>query len=166
MTAIEFNSQVTGLYKTLELFTRRFTNDHDEALDLVQETVLKAFKYRDKYTHNTNLKAWLFTIMRNTFINNYRKASKMKSTIDTDQELYYLSVEDKSNFATPDQKLQYKEIENSIKKVKKDFRVPFEMHVQGYKYNEIADKLGIPLGTVKTRIFYARKEIQKHLNVA
>lgn len=163
MTALEFNHQVTSLKNTLELFTRRFTTDKMESEDLVQDTVLKALTYRDKFKANTNLKGWLFTIMRNTFINNYRKAKRSKTTIDDTPELYYLNVEDTYTFNTPDGSFEYKDIMRSVNETKEDLLVPFRMHTEGFKYHEIAEELDIPIGTVKNRIFHARKEIQRKL---
>lgn len=163
MTAIEFNHRIASLKDTLELFTRRFTKDQEESEDLIQDTVLKALTYRDKFKQNTNLKGWLYTIMRNTFINNYRKAQRAKTTHDDTKELYYLNVADNHTFNSPDSSYEYKDIMNCMNGVKKDLLVPFKMHVDGYKYHEIAECLEIPIGTVKNRIFHARKEIQKKL---
>lgn len=163
MTAIEFNHRIASLKDTLELFTRRFTKDQEESEDLIQDTVLKALTYRDKFKQNTNLKGWLYTIMRNTFINNYRKAQRAKTTHDDTKELYYLNVADTHTFNSPDTSYEYDDILNCMNDVKSDLLVPFKMHVEGFKYHEIADTLEIPIGTVKNRIFHARKEIQKKL---
>ncbi len=163
MTAIEFNTRVGSMYGSLEQFTRKFTKDPDEAADLVQETMLKAFRYRQKFRHDTNLKAWLFTIMKNTFINNYRKLSRFTFHSESDDENYMVPVKDDSLDGAPEDKMQYDELLSLVRGIKAEFRIPFEMHYNGYKYNEIAEKLGIPLGTVKTRIFYARKELQSLL---
>lgn len=163
MTAIEFNHRVADLQDTLQLFTRRFVKTQEESEDLVQETMLKALTYRNKFKANTNLKGWLYTIMRNTFINNYRKKQRAKTSHDDTKELYYLNVADDHTFNTPDGSYQFKDIMNSISEVRDDLRVPFKMHVEGYKYQEIAEHLEIPIGTVKNRIFHARKEIQKKL---
>jgi len=163
MTAIEFNHRIAALHDTLHLFTRRFTKSQEESEDLVQETMLKALTYRDKFKANTNLKGWLYTIMRNTFINKYRKAQRAKTTHDDTKELYYLNVPDKHTFNNPDGSFEFKDIMDSVNEIKDDLRVPFKMHVEGYKYQEIAEHLEIPIGTVKNRIFHARKEIQKKL---
>ena len=163
MTAIEFNHRIASLKDTLELFTRRFTKDQEESEDLIQDTVLKALTYRDKFKQNTNLKGWLYTIMRNTFINNYRKAQRAKTTHDDTKELYYLNVADTHTFNSPDTSYEYDDILNCMNDVKSDLLVPFKMHIEGFKYHEIADTLEIPIGTVKNRIFHARKEIQKKL---
>lgn len=163
MTAIEFNHQIASLKDTLELFTKRFTNDQMESEDLIQDTVLKALTYRDKFKQNTNLKGWLYTIMRNTFINNYRKAQRSKTNYDNTKELYFLNVADNHTFTSPDTTYEYGDIEKAVNSIKSDLLTPFKMHTEGFKYHEIADHLEIPIGTVKNRIFHARKEIQKKL---
>ena len=161
MTALEFNSRLSNMYGSLELFTKKFTRDPDEAADLIQETLFKAFKYKDKFKQDTNLKAWLFTIMKNTFINNYRKLSKRNFVVGNQDDSYPVSVADDSISASPEGLMSYDQLLDVVKKIKAEFRIPFEMHYNGYKYHEIAEKIGIPLGTVKTRIFYARKELQE-----
>jgi len=166
MTTFEFNHQLSQLRGTLELFTLRFTKNEEEGQDLVQDTYLKALTYRDKFMENTNLKGWLYTIMRNIFINNYRKKKRSNTVNDTTDNLYHLNVPEKHTFNLPDSTLEYKQLMSSIEQTKNDFLVPFKMYVEGYKYHEISDKLDIPIGTVKTRIFYARKEIQERLENA
>ena len=163
MTALEFNHQIAGLRSTLELFTRRFTHSDEESDDLVQDTILKALMYRDKFKENTNLKGWLYTIMRNTFINQYRKRQRANTTHDNTKELYFLNVADDHTFNLPDSSFEYKDIMRCVNEIKEDLLVPFEMHTKGFKYHEIAEHLDIPIGTVKNRIFHARKEIQKKL---
>jgi RNA polymerase sigma factor (sigma-70 family) len=163
MTAIEFNTQIVNLQDTLKLFTRRFTNNQQESNDLIQDTLLKALTYRDKFADNTNLKGWLYTIMRNTFINKYRKNQRAKTTYDDTKELYYLNVADNHTFNLPDTRYEYKDIMKCVYEIKEELLVPFKMHTEGYKYHEIADHLQIPIGTVKNRIFHARKEIQKKI---
>ena len=163
MTAIEFDSQIANLRSTLRTFTRRFTHDKEEALDLVQDTILKALMYRDKFRADTNLKGWLFTIMRNTFINNYRKSQRERTSTDTTKELYYLNVEDMHTFNRPGSSFEYEDIWKNVHELREELLTPFKMHDSGYKYHEIAEHLGVPIGTVKNRIFHARKEIQKKL---
>lgn len=163
MTALEFTHQLTGLKPTLYAFTRRFTSNRDESLDLVQETFLKALAYRTKFRENTNLKGWLFTIMRNTFINNYRRQKRTMTSVDTSKELYVLNVEDHHTFNKPECTFEYHDILKHVHALPADLLRPFSLHMQGYKYHEIAEKLTVPIGTVKNRIFHARKEIQKTL---
>lgn len=163
MPIIELNHQISRLHPILYTFTRRFTSDHDESLDLVQETILKALTYKDKFRENTNLKGWLFTIMRNTFINNYRKNYRAKTSRDNTKELYFLNVEDTYTFNGPATNFEYYDILNHVNSLRAELLIPFKMHISGYKYSEIAEQQNIPIGTVKNRIFNARKEIQKKL---
>lgn len=163
MTAVEFTHKIASLRPTLQNFTRRFTNDREESHDLVQDTMLKALMYQDKFREDTNLKGWLFTIMRNTFINNYRKNQRARTSNDTTKDLYFLNVEEDHTFNRPQESMEFKEIWRNVNHVKDELLIPFKMHTTGYKYHEIAEHLGIPIGTVKNRIFHARKEIQKRL---
>jgi len=163
MTTIEFSHQIACLRGILKDFTRKFTSDKDESHDLVQDTMLKALIYRDKFRENTNLKGWLFTIMRNTFINNYRKNRRTRKVSDQAKEFIFQSKEDEHTFSRPHESLEYIDIWNNVDDLREELRAPFKMNCTGYKYQEIADHLGIPLGTVKNRIFHARKEIQKKL---
>lgn len=163
MTAVEFTHQLAGLRPILYTFTRRFTTNHDESLDLVQDTLLKALAYREKFRENTNLKGWLFTIMRNTFINTYRKEKRALTSVDTTKDLYFLNVEDKHTFNKPERTFEYNDILKHVNSLPQDLLQPFMLHTDGYKYHEIAETLTLPIGTVKNRIFHARKEIQKRL---
>ena len=163
MTAIEFNYQLTGLSDSLKRFALSLTSNHEDASDLLQETFVKAISYRDKFADDTNLKAWTFTIMKNTFINNYRRIIKSNTTFDNTNDLYYLNLNRESNLENPDSTTSANEINNHIDNLEDDFKVPFKMHLQGYKYKEIADNLGLKLGTVKSRIFFTRKKLMESL---
>lgn len=164
MAAIEFTHQIAAMRGTLQVFTRKFTHNRNEGLDLVQDTILKALTYRDKFREDTNLKGWLFTIMRNTFINNYRKNKRAKISNDTTKDLYYLNVEEEHTFNRPQESMEFTEIWDNVNNLRDELLTPFKMHTTGYKYHEIAEHLNIPIGTVKNRIFQARKEIQKNLH--
>jgi RNA polymerase sigma-70 factor (ECF subfamily) len=164
MTTPEFTSKVAGMHSTLELFTHRFTTDKDESLDLVQDTSLKALTYKDRFKSDVNLKGWLFTIMRNTFINNYRKTRREKTSKDNTKELYYLNVEDTYTSHSPESNYEYEDVWKNVHEIRQELVTPFKMLLSGYKYHEIARHLQIPIGTVKNRIFNARKEIQKKLS--
>ncbi len=156
-------AEVSRLRPELKALTHRFTYDREESQDLVQDTLLKALTYRDKFRTDTNLKGWLFTIMRNTYINNYRKAQRERTSRDQSKDLYYLNVEDEHTFRKPEESVEFKEIWRNVNSLREELLVPFKMHTTGYKYEEIAEHLNLPLGTVKNRIFHARKEIQKKL---
>ena len=163
MTQYEFNQNLIGMKSNLQRFAMSLTSDRDTALDLVQDTYLKAITYKDKFVDYTNLKAWVFTIMKNTFINNYRRNQKANTIIDSTEDLFYLNIPRKSDFPSPDSKYSEKEINKSISKLDADQRMPFEMHHQGYKYKEIADHLNISIGTVKSRIFFTRRKLMDTL---
>jgi len=163
MQTIELNCQISNMHKVLREFTRRFTSDRDESLDLVQDTILKALMYKDKFQKDTNLKGWLFTIMRNTFINKYRKDKLAKVSHDYTKELYLLNKEDPHTFSGPAASFEYNDIWKHVNSLPAELLVPFKMHTSGYKYHEIAKIQNIPIGTVKNRIHHARKEIQKRL---
>ena len=163
MTALEFNYQLTNLSGNLERFAMSLTSNIEDAKDLLQETFAKAIAYRDKYQDNTNLKAWTFTIMKNTFINNYRRNVKANTTFDNTEDLYYLNLNKESSFESPDSVFSVKEIQRKIDELNDDFKQPFLMHTQGYKYKEIAEKLNLKIGTVKSRIFFTRKKLIEKL---
>ena len=163
MSTLELNHQISSLHSVLRGFTRRFTTDRDESLDLVQDTILKALMYRDKFREDTNLKGWLFTIMRNTFINNYRKQQRTHTLHDSTKESYFLNKSDNHTFNGPDTLFEYNDIWKHVDSLPDELLIPFKMHTSGYKYHEIAEHQKIPIGTVKNRIFHARKEIQKKL---
>ena len=127
---------------------------------LLQDTTLKALDNEDKYVDNVNFKGWVFTIMRNIFINNYRKVVRSATIIDQTEDLYHLNLPQDSGFESPEGSYAAREINDIINSFPDEYRVPFSMHVAGYKYNEIADEMGLPLGTVKSRIFFARKKLQ------
>jgi RNA polymerase sigma factor (sigma-70 family) len=163
MTAIEFNYQLTSLSSNLERFAMSLTSNHEDALDLLQETFAKAITYREKFEDNTNLKAWTFTIMKNTFINNYRRAVKANTTFDNTDDLYFLNLNKEATSYTPDSEYTIKEIQKSIDELDDDFKKPFLLHTQGFKYKEIADQLNLKIGTVKSRIFFTRKKLMEKL---
>jgi len=163
MTAVEFNYQLTNLSGNLERFAMSLTSNYEDAKDLMQETFAKAIAYREKFEANTNLKAWTFTIMKNTFINNYRRNVKANTTFDHTGDLYYLNLGHESATATPDSEYSVKEIYKKINELSDDFRLPFIMHTQGFKYKEIAEKLDLKIGTVKSRIFFTRKKLMEKL---
>ncbi len=163
MTAMEFNNELINMEDSLERFALSLTSDRDEAKDLLQETYLKALTYRDKFQEFTNLKAWAYTIMKNTFINNYRKAVRENTTVDNTKDLYYLNNSKESHLIKPDSEYSYKEISKAIEALDDEFKVPFKMHTEGFKYKEIADKLDLKIGTVKSRIFFTRKKLMESL---
>jgi RNA polymerase sigma-70 factor (ECF subfamily) len=164
MTAIEFNHQLVTLNKKLSWMASTLTNNKEDAKDLIQETFAKAIAHRDKFEDNTNLVAWTFTIMKNIFINNYRRSVRTRMTLDNTEDLYYMNINGVSKLESPDAAYSVKEIRKVIDHLGDDFRIPLVLHTQGYKYREIADKLDLKIGTVKSRIFFARKKLMSAIN--
>ncbi|MBN2763244.1 MAG: RNA polymerase sigma factor, partial [Bacteroidales bacterium] len=149
----------------LHRFALSLTSDTEDARDLLQETFVKAISFRDKFAADSNLKAWTFTIMKNTFINNYRKSAKRRTTIDQTDDLYYLNLSSETSIESPESTVSAKEIENHIEQLEDEYKLPFKMHLKGYKYKEIGDILGLKIGTVKSRIFFTRKKLMDSLGV-
>ncbi|MEO0897897.1 MAG: RNA polymerase sigma factor [Bacteroidota bacterium] len=163
MTTIEFNKAVVDLHQSLKPIAYKLTRDNEEANDLIQETLLKAIANREKFTDGTNLKAWLYTIMKNTFITNYHRLVKRKTFIDTTDNLHFINSSKHITENAAGNKLAMDEINTAIKDLSYEYKTPFLMHFKGYKYFEIADILNIPIGTVKNRIHIARKELKGKL---
>lgn len=158
-----FQTRLMALQGNMLNFAYMLTSNRDDAYDLLQDTTLKVLDNADKYVENTNFKGWVFTIMRNIFINNYRRKVRSATIIDTTEDFYHLNLSQESGFETPEGSFAAKEISAVINDFSQEYKVPFTMYIEGYKYSEIAEKLQLPLGTVKSRIFFARKRLQKEL---
>lgn len=163
MTTHEFNSSIIGLKGNLQKYAMSLTLDRDNALDLMQDTFLKAIQNQDKFIDETNLKAWIFTIMKNTFINNYRRKMRENTMIDGTQELYYINLPSDKGSISPESNYAEREIIKAVESLESEYREPFKLHVEGFKYEEISDKLNLKLGTVKSRIFFARQKLMSTL---
>lgn len=163
METIEFSKQLTSLQDNLRYFAGTLTQNDEDAKDLVQETYLKALTYRDKFEANTNLKAWTYTIMKNTFINNYRRNIKVNTVMDNTSDLFFLNASKGSEEASPESVYSHNEVSKVVDNLEDEHRIPFQMHHQGFKYKEIADHLDLSIGTVKSRIFFSRKKLMKSL---
>jgi len=163
MSSNNFQTKLLSIQNNLLNFAYMLTSNRDDAYDLLQDTTLKALDNEDKYVENVNFKGWVFTIMRNIFINNYRKVVRSATIIDQTEDLYHLNLPQESGLDTPEGAFAASEITDAINSFSDEYRIPFSMHVAGYKYNEIAEKMNLPLGTVKSRIFFARQRLQKKL---
>jgi len=161
MSTLEFNSNFYTLTTALRSFAYSLTKNDEDAKDLYQETAFRAMTNRDKFRTGTNFKAWCYTIMKNIFINNYRKKVKRNTILDsTDNDFY---INSSSNVVSNDagSNIMMQELNNMVDSLDDSIKMPFEMHFEGFKYQEIADKLRLPLGTVKSRIFFARKALKE-----
>jgi RNA polymerase sigma factor (sigma-70 family) len=165
MTNIEFSTLVTRQASSLKIYALRFTHDSDDANDLVQDTILKAITYYNKFKEGTNLKGWLYTIMKNTFINNYRRIVKIGSFVTKTDEISSQQLSYSASKNLGESKFVMDDIKSALANLQKEYYIPFTMYFEGYKYHEIADHLTIPIGTVKTRIHVARKMLKDDLKV-
>jgi len=164
MTAIQFDRNILSIQKNMYSFAMMLTANRYDAEDLLQETTLRVLDNREKYIDNVNFKGWVLTIMRNIFINNYRKELRSQIIIDQTGDFQQMNVTEDSKWNNPEETIALKELKFIINSLNDDLKIPFSMYVDGYKYNEISDKLALPLGTVKSRIFFARRELQRNLN--
>lgn len=160
MTTIEFNTHILSLDQQLKYYALRLTSNQDDALDLCQDTLLKAITYRTKFTHS-NLKAWIFTIMKNIFINTYRRKVKQREWM-LNETMNHSGILNLSN-ENPISTQNYNDIIQEFNKLEDFIREPFKMYLDGYKYREIADDLNLPIGTIKSRIFQGRQILMESL---
>jgi RNA polymerase sigma-70 factor, ECF subfamily len=160
MSTVEFTASLNELTEALNAFAYNLTRDQEDAKDLYQETAYRAMTNRDKFAEGTNLKAWLFTIMKNIFINNYRKKKRKNTILDSTDNMFFINSGEDSIGNEAESNILMGELENMVDSLNPSIKIPFAMHYEGYKYQEIADLLDLPLGTVKSRIFFARQELQ------
>ena len=163
MNSTTFKNELVGVQDELLRFAFKLTADREEANDLLQETSLKALDNEDKYTPETNFKGWIYTIMRNIFINNYRRVVREQTFVDQTENLYHLSTPRDEAQDYTESAYDLKEMRRIVNSLPREYKVPFSMHVAGFKYREIAEKLGLPIGTVKSRIFFTRQKLQHEL---
>jgi RNA polymerase sigma-70 factor (ECF subfamily) len=156
----QFNEQLLKLRTPLRSFAYKLTQNNEDAKDLYQETTYRALSNAEKFMPGTNLKAWLLTIMKNSFINNYRKNIKTRTIIDATDTQYFINSGTSAIVNDADSNIMMEELTSMLNELDISLRIPFEMYYVGHKYQEIADTLNIPLGTIKSHIFYARKELK------
>ncbi|MFZ5552977.1 MAG: sigma-70 family RNA polymerase sigma factor [Bacteroidota bacterium] len=157
MSKNEINQQIISFQDKLRGMALKLTRNVEDAQDLLHDTLLKAFTNTEKFTEKTNLAGWLFTIMKNTFINNYRRKKKSNTIFDESEESYYLNIPVNKGSISPESEFAFNELNKGIENLEEEFRNPFKMHLQGFKYKEIAREIKVPIGTVKSRIFQARQ---------
>ncbi len=155
---MDISNQIQKSTSGLQAFALRLTKNPYDAEDLLQETIFLALKHSDKFRGGTNFNAWVKTIMRNTFINNYRKNKRFMNYVSQKIASYFYDKPEAKNNA--ESNIMLNELTDIIDELDEKFRAPFMMYYEGFSYEEIAQKLGLPLGTVKSRIFFARKHIK------
>ena len=165
METATFNTQLYTFKDCLKGFAMTFTKDDDDANDLVQDTLLKAIRYSNSYHEGTNLKGWLYTILRNTFINDYRRKKHGKTMITVTEDISSQQLVISAAHNKCENKFMMEDIQVALKNLEPNYRIPFIKYFEGYKYHEIAEELHIPIGTVKTRIHVARVILKKNLKM-
>ena len=166
MSTEDFDYMLINNTEFLKPFAITLTRDHELAKDLFQETLLRALANKEKYNDGTNVKAWLYTIMRNIFINSYRRKAKQNTIFDNTPNDYLLDYNQGAVSNAAIAGINMKEVQAAIHNLPIIFKNPFLLYFDGFKYHEIADMLGEPLGTIKSRIHFARKllkaQIERH----
>ena len=162
MTEQELTKHLIAKQKFLYHSAYQLTKQRDDALDLAQTVILKALTQYEKITNAINLNGWLYTIMKNVFLNQCRTSHEVhlttKDCADEPRHEITLKASDSA-----DSRCIMQDITHAIDTLEKEYRIPFGLYIAGYKYEEISAKIGIPLGTVKSRIFVARKKAQGYL---
>ncbi len=164
MAALEFNQMLLNNTEFLKPFAITLTRDQEQAKDLIQETLYRALANKDKYHVGTNIKAWLYTIMRNIFINNYRRIAKQQTIFDNTPNEFLINNNQGAVTNDAISKMNIKEMQEAIHDLPEIFRNPFLLYFDGFRYNEIAEMLHEPLGTVKSRIHFARKLLKVQID--
>ena len=164
MSTIDFNQLLLNNTEFLKPFAVTLTRDNEIAKDLLQETMYRALANKEKYNVGTNIKAWLYTIMRNIFINDYRRRAKQNTIFDNTPNEFLLNYNQVTINNAAEGVLKMKDIQLAIHRLPEIFRNPFMLYFEGYKYHEIADMLSEPLGTIKSRIHFARKLLKEQLS--
>lgn len=164
MSTVEFNQMLVSNTDFLKPFAFTLTRDNETAKDLLQETIFRALANKDKYNVGTNIKAWLYTIMRNIFINNYRRKAKQNTIFDSTENDFFLNYQQATISNEAERTLKMKEIQNAIHNLPDIFKNPFMLYFEGFKYHEIAEALSEPLGTIKSRIHFARKLLKEQIS--
>lgn len=163
MSTVEFNQMLVNNAEFLKPFAITLTRDSEAAKDLFQETLFRALSNKDKYSVGTNIKAWLYTIMRNIFINNYRRKVKQNTIFDSTPNDFLINQTQSVVANNAESNLRLKDIQEAIHNLPQIFRNPFLLYFDGFKYHEIADMLSEPLGTIKSRIHFARKLLKTQI---
>jgi RNA polymerase sigma-70 factor (ECF subfamily) len=163
MNTTVFHKNLLEVQNELLRFAYRLTANREDANDLLQETSLRALDNEDKYTPDTNFKAWMYAIMYHVFINNYRKEARKKTFVDRTDTSFFLNSLQDTGEGDMEGSYSAKEIRHVLKSLPSPLNTGILMRVSGYKYSEIAEKLNLPLGTVKSTLFSTRLKLQKEL---
>jgi len=165
MNHFKFTSEIYAHADLLMSHALKFTHDEDDAKDLLQETFIKGLRFSDSFDKNTNLKAWLYVIMKNTYINEFNRSKKRRAVITVEEEISSEQLAISASKNSVDAKFAIEDINKALASLKPEYSIPFKKYFEGYKYEEIAEELRLPLGTIKTHIHQARLGLQKFLKM-
>lgn len=160
---INIQTQLQRTSAALHGFALKLTGDASDADDLFQETLVRIFLNKNRFEENSNFKAWAITIMRNTFINEYRKKARRRTIINQPPTKSFLNRNAKI-VNMGENNLACEDLYGMIDALSPKYRIPFNMVYEGYKYDEIADMMNLPIGTIKSRVFFARKKLMVMYN--
>lgn len=158
MTTSDFNKETNKIESLLFGFAMKLTRNKENAKDLMQETLMRCYDKRDRFQEGTNFKSWATTVMYNSYINHYRRAKTRNAVLKPVEDIGNISSAN-SKLGNPESKILLKELKSMVNTLGDIYKVPFQMFVKGYHYDEIAEQLNVPMGTIKSRIFYARKKM-------
>lgn len=161
----QFTSAIEAHSSQLLAHALKFTRDEDDAKDLVQETLIKGLRFADKFDSGTNLKGWLYVIMKNTYINQFHKLSRRSAVLTVEENLTSNQLLTSSTKNDSEAKFAMEDISKAMNSIRPVYRIPFQRYFEGYKYEEIAKELNLPIGTVKTHIHQARTGLKKYLQI-
>lgn len=165
MATASFSQNLMALQNNMLSFAYMLTNNRDDAYDLLQDTTLRALDCQEEYAESTNFKGWIFAIMRSIFASNYRHAEDSQVSIGCQDTLYTLNLSQEEGTALPEGSISADMITAAIREFEDDYRIPFSMHVAGYKHDEIARETGLALSTIKSRIIFASHKLRSRLSI-
>lgn len=163
MNTLEFYNEFRAIDPKLKRFAYKLTKNSDASRDLFQDTAYRALKNKDKFSSGTNFSSWCYTIMKNLFINDYRKKSRARMVFDDTPDNFFINSGKQTVQNQGDSNIMVKELTDLVNNLEDSYRVPFMRHFAGFRYNEIAEEMDLPLGTVKSRIFFARKILKEQI---
>lgn len=163
MIAVNFANNLLNIQSELFNMAYNLTSDRNSANDLLQETSLKVLMNQEKFQGQTNFRGWVFTIMKNIFINEFNRTTRNRTYVDQTDNLYFLNAGANAQTESVEDTCTLGDIKRMVNSLPKDSRTIFNLYLAGYRYREIADRLNMPLGTVKSNIFFTRQYLQKQL---
>ena len=165
MDTAKFTSEIYAHSDHLMSHALKFTRDEDDAKDLLQETLIKGLRFANSFDKGTNLRGWLYVIMKNTYINDFKRATKRNAVVTVEDEITSGQLAISATKNNSESTFAMEDINKALASIKDEYRIPFKKYFEGYKYDEIATELNLPIGTVKTHIHQARQGLKKYLKM-